>query len=139
MNEQDLKFVADALLALCNEESPKIYNDEQLAQRARANQEQDLSWTLLGAGRDCDALGYRECSTIVHRAKLTARQDQIIQHRINGCSFEQIGTKLGTSKQSVQTAFISAIKKIRRACRVYPYRGLSDVYRWEVRRGASYR
>jgi DNA-directed RNA polymerase sigma subunit (sigma70/sigma32) len=135
--QSNLQFIADALLALCAEDDRPAYTENELERRGRHRMDHDISWTLAALDSARDVLSQRECIAIVERAKLTDRQDRILRHRIAGRSFEHISRLFGTSKQNVQVAFVAALKKIRRACRVYPYSGLSEVYRWEVRRGAS--
>jgi DNA-directed RNA polymerase sigma subunit (sigma70/sigma32) len=137
MNREDYSFIAEALLALCEKDrqSPFV-SERRLEQKIRKDQQQDELALQLARKQPDDALLESECLEIVNLAKLTHRQTHVFHLRLQGHTFDEIGKGAGHSKQGAQSIFIQALKKIVRAFRVYPYTGLSDVYRWEVHRGA---
>jgi hypothetical protein len=112
LSPDDLSFVADALLALCERGSERPWYSEE-------------GMRVLS----------RECHDVFCRAGLTRRQSVVLLQRLEGWTFEEIGRAVGGSKQGAQHVFVQAVKKIARAFRVYPFKGLSEVYRWETRRG----
>jgi hypothetical protein len=135
MTDLDLRFVADALLALCEPEpSAPFYTEPRFELRLKTDQRRapDLA-ARIPPGPDL-ALD-RECRAVIRHAKLTRRQWEVVHMRLAGITFEQIGQLGGHSKQGAQNIFVAALKKIRHAFAVYPYTGLSDVYRSETRRG----
>lgn len=84
-----------------------------------------------------DYLFKREWEAVVERARLTPRQRDVLDQRVLGVTFEEIGKKSKRTKQCAQQIFMQALKKIGRSLHVYPYAGLSEVYRTETRRGVS--
>jgi hypothetical protein len=138
MNPLDLKFVADSLLALCEGE-PRltIYSEAALERKLQISRIRDPVWAMAQLKHPGDVLFEAECREIVSRARLTDRQRDVLVLRVIGVSFDQIGRRFGATRQGAQQVFVQAIKKISRACRVYPYRGLADVYRFETRRGRA--
>ena len=86
-----------------------------------------------------DHLFLTECLAIVERAHLTKRQAEVLSLRLEGYTFEQIGQHRGHTKQGAQRIFMQALKKIRRSVHVYRYRGLGEVYRFEVLRGGFWK
>jgi hypothetical protein len=77
-----------------------------------------------------------ELRNIVHAAKLTKRQYDVIRLRSRGLTFDEIGRLWNRTKQGAQRVFQQAVRKLRRAQRVYPFAGLNEVYRQEIHRGA---
>jgi len=137
MNREDYNFIAEALLALCEKErQAPFYSERRLEQKIRRGEQTDELAMQLARKDPNDALLQSECDEIVNLANLTHRQTHVFQLRLQGHTFDEIGRGAGHTKQGAQSIFIQALKKIVRAFRVYPYTGLSDVYRWEVRRGA---
>jgi hypothetical protein len=51
-------------------------------------------------------------------------------------TFDEIGQLWNRTKQGAQRVFQQAVRKLRRAQRVYPFAGLNEVYRQEIHRGA---
>ena len=137
MNREDYSFIAEALLALCEKDRKAPFvSERRLEQKLRKGEETDEVALQLARKRPDDTLLENECQEIVNMAKLTQRQTRVFRLRLQGHTFDEIGKGAGHSKQGAQSIFIQALKKIVRAFRVYPYSGLSDVYRWEVHRGA---
>lgn len=137
MTREDYAFVADALLTLCaNDKKAPFYTEANYDLQLRKDRKNpplhDRIVGLIGH----DDIERQECRRILDRAALTRRQHDVFSRRIDGQAFESIGRAIGSTKQSAQSTFLAALKKISRAAHVYPYTGLSDVYRQEVRRGA---
>jgi hypothetical protein len=138
MNQEDLKFVAEALMAMCEGEAKTRPLDEKtLDRKLKESRMRDPVWALAQLKAPGDHLFESECREIVSKAALTDRQEAVLSLRVAGIPFEDIGNRFGGTKQGARVVFIQALKKITRACRVYPYRGLSEVYRWETRRGRA--
>ncbi len=141
MTNEQIAFVADSLLALC-EKSPErpCYSDDVMRQKLKLAERREPVYGHLLMGRRDDPLLQDECRDVFEIAKLTERQSIVLHLRLEGYTFEEIGSRRGHSKQGAQNIFIQALKKLTHSFRVYPFRGLSDVYRWEVKRkgaGAS--
>jgi hypothetical protein len=138
MNTEDLSFVADALLALVGEDPANPF-DFYLVPRPRPMTPSKISAFvhLASNRRPADVLLEDECGEILKQAKLTANQAEVLDLRLNGVSFDEIGLRRGATRQGAMRTFLHAVKKIGRVIRVYPYKGLSDVYRHEIRRGLS--
>ncbi len=137
MNTFDLRFVADALLAIVGQDSrapfqyDTVRNYEPKLTSATIHEFVRVSTNC----RPGDALWADECAEIFSQADLTRNQAEVLEMRLLGLSFEQIGKVRRSSRQAAMGVFLQALKKIGRVMRVYPYVGLSDVYRKEIRRG----
>lgn len=131
----DLSFVADALLALClpERDTPFYTEDgfEAKLQRIR-RREADPAGEL--ASRQGDEMLAIECRDVFRRAGLTPRQREVLDLRLEGYTFEEIGFKIRTTKQGAMSVFVQALKKVSRTFRDSPYAGLSEVYRSETKR-----
>ncbi len=132
---EDLSFVADALLALCEREpdAPFFTEDGFEAKMMRIRQRESTSAGELVSGRR-DAMLVIECRDVMRAAGLTPRQREVLDLRLEGFTFEEIGRFGRTTKQGAMSVFIQAIKKVSRTFKAYPYAGLSEVYRSEVKR-----
>lgn len=137
MKTEDLSFVADALLALVGEDPANPFEFD-LAPRPRpmTPSKNSAFIHLASHRRPADVMLEDECGEILKRANLTAIQAEVLDLRLNGVSFDQIGMRRGATRQGAMRTFLHAVKKIGRVIRVYPYTGLSDVYRHEIRRGS---
>lgn len=137
MTTEDLKFVADALLAMCEKPSTRpFYTDEGFrVKQKRADRKEPLYGHLVHLRGD-DPLLKSECAEVLARAHLTPKQAEVLLRRLEGWTFEEIGNSAGHSRQCAQNIFVQALKKIARTFHVYPFRGLSEVYRWETKRGS---
>jgi len=136
MTNHDFAFVADALLALCERDrDAPFFSEEELRLRKLYENQQEVFGTQLPLINGPDWLLRDECLEIYRGAQLTKRQATVLQKRLAGFTFEEIGLRSGHSKQGAQSVFIQAIKKLARSCAVYRYVGLSEVYRRETRRG----
>jgi hypothetical protein len=138
MTQQDLRFVADALIALCEKDAKRPFYGEASfnLKLKKADQREPLVGHLLQPDND-DDLWRDECKSVFDQAKLTQRQYEVLCQRLDGWSFEEIGRCGGHTRQGAQSIFVQALKKIRRAYHVYPFVGISEVYRSEIRRGAK--
>lgn len=90
-------------------------------------------------GKEADELVRSEWAAVIDAARLTQRQLEVLHLRLEGHTFEHIGRLGGHTKQGAQNIFFQAAKKLVRTWMDYPYRGLADVYRQEVRRGTRHR
>jgi hypothetical protein len=135
MDAVDLSFVADALLAMCeSERDAPFYTEngfEAKLQRIRRRETHSASELISGRG---DRMLAVECRDVLKDAGLTPRQWEVLDLRLEGFTFEEIGGFSRTSKQAAMNVFIQALKKVSRTFRAYPYAGLSEVYRSEVKR-----
>ncbi|CAN5516490.1 hypothetical protein BH11ARM1_BH11ARM1_18010 [soil metagenome] len=133
----DINFITSALLSICqpeiNWDLRKKAGETVLSQKDPGQQ----IYTAMLCGKRHDALLATECQTVYDNAKLTPRQASVLQMKLSGYTFEEIGERRGSSKQSSQNIFLQAVKKIARALHVYPYAGLADVYNSETRRGTA--
>ncbi|RYG26361.1 hypothetical protein EON82_03690 [bacterium] len=131
----DLSFVADALLAMCeNERDAPFYTEDGFETKLqRIRRRETTAADELISGR-VDAMLAIECRDVLSAAGLTARQHEVLDLRLEGFTFEEIGGFGRTSKQAAMNVFVQALKKISRTFREYRYAGLSEVYRSEVER-----
>ncbi len=134
MNKDQISFVTDALLSICDGHNDGRSPQPIVTESVDWLEDRQLYQAML-RGKRHDALLANECREVYHRAKLTKRQSKVLEMRLGGWTFEEIGKKRGHSKQGAQHIFLQALKKLARALRVYPYKGLSEVYQDELRRG----
>ena len=85
--------------------------------------------------KEFNFLKHRELKEIYKRARLTHRQCQVVNMRASGYTFDEIGQFFQHTKQGAQRIFTQALRKLHRAFNVYPYVGLGEVYRQELKRG----
>lgn len=136
MKRQDLGFVADALLTLCERDrDAPHYTERSFESKLLVARRREPRLAHLAMGRSAHPLLCSEVEAIIAEANLTDRQKTVCRLRMQGRTFEEIGRLGGHTKQGAQSIFSQAIKKLVRAQDVYPFRGLSEVYRDEVRRG----
>jgi hypothetical protein len=137
MRNDDLSFVADALLALCQPDCDRPYFDDIALQKkiesARRNDSRFVA-RLASKATGGDLLA-SECADILIEARLTCRQLDVFQLRMQGYTFEEIGGRGLNTKQAAQAVFVQALKKLARCYAVYRYEGLHEVYESERRRG----
>jgi hypothetical protein len=136
MTKEDFEFVADALLALCEDERRRpFYSENTFRCKLRREAEKRSLVARLSERFPENDLLRSECMSVFERARLTPRQTEVLADRLEGWTFEEIGRKGGHSKQGAQSIFVQSLRKLTQAFRAYPYRGLSEVYRKEIRRG----
>lgn len=80
-------------------------------------------------------LNVREWRETLRFAGLTDREAATLAQVIRGDSLSGIAVFEGVSRQAVHQRFQRIVEKIRVAYDVYPYAGLADVYRSELKRG----
>lgn len=136
MTREDLEFIADALLSLCEKDRRAPFYSESIfrLKMDKAAKREPLVGHLLRR-KGFDPLLISECRGVLARAALTKRQHEVLNMRLEGRTFEEIGSTSRSTRQGAQRVFSQAIKKLVRSFRVYPYVGLSEVYRRETRRG----
>lgn len=136
MTRDDLSFLADALLALCERDAERpCYSEHGIKVKQRLAAMRDHRYAHCLLPQSADPLLRHECNDVFARASLTDRQANVLLRRLDGWTFEEIGREAGHSKQGAQHIFVQAMKKLTLTFRVYPFKGLSDVYRWETHRG----
>jgi hypothetical protein len=135
LDPETLKTIADTLLSLCAKDPERPFvSDRTLA--ARARREAERAPNLEPRAPDpAKELLREECAEVMKLANLTARQRDTVLLRLEGRTFEEIAQFNGRSKQAAQQVYALALKKLAHAFTVYPFRGLAEVYRSEVRRG----
>jgi len=134
MPRDQLSMLADSLLATCerDRDSP-FYSEECFRLKMLASRRRDPMNAHLAMSRPSDYLLERECEEAIQLAGLTGKQLSVLTARLDGFSFEEIGRACGHSRQGAFSVFCQALKKLTHAFYVYPYTGLSEVYREEVR------
>lgn len=138
MTNEQVAFVADALLALCEKEGDRpYYSEDGMRHKLKLAERREPIYGHLLAGRRADPLLEHEFREVFELARLTERQNEVLRMKLEGFTFEEIGAGRGKTRQGAQRIFVQALKKLSRAFRVYPFRGISDVYRSETRRGLA--
>lgn len=145
---ENLSFVADALLALVGPERDAPYATEAAWERKETRMRRrevgslaDDSPLFASLAEKADGpLLARECAEVISSCGLTPTQRLVLNLRMEGYSFEQIGQMRHTTKQGAMNVFVQGLRKVGRTLRAYPYRGLDEVYRTECRsRARRYR
>ena len=136
-DQADLNMICEALLDMVQRDKERPhYTDRALDRKIGIEHRREPVYASLSKYRGDSVLLQHECEGLCREAKLTARQEKVFRQRLGGMTFEEIGGRGGNrTKQSAQRVFMQALKKIARAYEVYPYIGMSDVYRQETRRG----
>ncbi len=138
MNEKndDLPARADALVARHNprEEFPFFREKNFVVKLRREGSKvgKIKQRTVDPAQRYLNVSEWRETLRL---AGLTARECATLGLVIRGDSLSGIAVAEGVSRQAVHQRFQRIVEKIRLAYDVYPYAGLADVYRSELKRG----
>lgn len=73
------------------------------------------------------------------RANLTPRQRYVCEQYLNGWTLQEIGKRMGVTKQAAGKTLKFALIKLKQAWRNNPFHGLAEVYRSETRRVGSRR
>jgi hypothetical protein len=132
----DISFVADALFALCDT-SQLVPCERRVKTVLMQEVPENLLYQAILLVKGHEPLLEVECREIYTKADLTPLQSKVLEMRLKGWTFEEIGRKRGHTKQGAQNIFVQALKKLARSLRVYPYTGLSEVYQGELRRGLT--
>ncbi|MEI6511730.1 MAG: hypothetical protein WCO51_00445 [bacterium] len=140
MRSEDLSVLADWYINSTqrNREAP-CYTENGFARKLRRSHKQEKSLKinqneLEGATRSLKA---RELDTVISLAKLTSKQYLVFQARRRGESFEEIGKRMGVTKQATKKVFDAARFKVKAAWGLNPYHGLHQIYREEVSRSGK--
>lgn len=80
-----------------------------------------------------------EILCVLERANLTPRQRYVCEQYLDGWTLQEIGNRLGVTKQAAAKTLKFALVKLKQAWRHNPFRGLAEVYRSETRRVGSRR
>ena len=140
LSDEDLDFVADALLALCESDaSAPAYTEATFRYKLRRARAREPVIARRITALSPDPLRLEEVNALILGARLTPVQHECLTLRLDGFTFADVGTLCGTSKQSARTTFVAALAKLRRAWRTYPYAGLAETYRRETGRGRAIR
>ncbi|MFN3730190.1 MAG: hypothetical protein ACK4XJ_10795 [Fimbriimonadaceae bacterium] len=140
MNHEALSAAADALLSACERDrSAPFYTETGYRDKIRHARRRESQLVRRLSLDPRQSLVRQECVAIVGAAGLTPHQREVLTKRWEGATFEEIGLARGHSKQGAMNIYVQAMRKIARASDVYPYRGLSDVYRDELTRGTRAR
>lgn len=110
------------------------YREDSFRRKLDVAHRRESKMTPPDGGQEAVHLLRTQWMEVTEAAGLTARQLQVVQMRLEGRTFEEIGATNGTTKQGAQNVFFQAAKKLVRTWMEYPYRGLDQVYREEVRR-----
>ena len=136
MKMPEVSLLADALLSQVPRDPASPHYTEESFRRKLCNQHRREGSLPLPMERQGALELYRnEWAEVTENACLTDRQAEVVQMRLNGHTFEQIGQEFNHSKQGAQNIFFQATKKLARAWVSNPYRGLPAVYDEECRRG----
>ena len=136
MKMPEISLLADAMLSHVPREADAPHYTEGSFRRKLGNQHRRECALPLPIERQGALDLYRnEWAEVTESARLTDRQAEVVQMRLSGHTFEQIGQTFGHSKQGAQNIFLQAAKKLARAWVTNPYRGLPAVYDQECRRG----
>lgn len=134
MTRKTLERTADALLDLYeNDPDRPTWSEHRLLKRIVCGKARDSQLDPLRRKHPDDPLLRAELDGLVGSAMLSPSQLHLLRSRIAGWAFADIARSRGVTKQAVRNAFLRAIKKIVSASHVYPYKGLSEVYRAETR------
>lgn len=136
MQARQMSDAADALLALIDRdrEAPH-YGESSFRRKLQDSNRRARRLPAPTGGKEANYLLQEEWCEVIESAKLTTRQLEVLALRLEGHTFEQIGDLGGHTKQGAQNIFFQAAKKLVKAWMEYPYRGLHQVFREEVRRG----
>lgn len=131
-HRDDLPTRADALLAAVPKpkDSPFV-NEKYLLRKARRDGHLDPK--VLAPPDLAAPLTFAEVRSVIRSCPLTSRQRFVVLAVLEGQRLDDIGAGVVT-RQAISKTFRQAIKKIRAHWDVYPYSGLADTYRSEIRR-----
>lgn len=119
-------------------QSRPFYSEEALERRIAYNNRRATENGPKSYGNEPHPFRAKELRALIRVAKLTRRQLQVVGLRSKGFTFDEIGRLLRTTKQAAHRICSQALRKLRRASRVYPFVGLNEVYRQEIHRGAMH-
>lgn len=133
MNRRDdLPARADALLAAVPKPKDSPFVNEKYLQR-KSRRDGLLDPKVLAPVDLAAPLTYGEIRAVIRSCPLTSNQRYVVNAVLEGFTVEQIGAGIVT-RQAISKTFRAAIKKIQAHWDVYPYTGLADAYRADIRR-----
>ncbi|MCW5937529.1 MAG: hypothetical protein KIT11_09510 [Fimbriimonadaceae bacterium] len=136
MRAKDISASADALLGqIERDRSAPHYREDSFRRKLEEAHKRESKMPLPAGGKEAHYLITQEWIEVTEAAGLTEGQLEVVRLRLAGNTFEEIGRRRGHTKQGAQNVFFQAAKKLVRAWMDYPYRGLHQVFREEVRRG----
>lgn len=136
MNRLELFLVADRILAdIPRDPASPHYLEETFRKKLQLAEIREPKLRIRQTDPSEAYLIQREWASILRSAGLTARQREVVTLRLEGKTFEEIGRRSGCTKQAILNILRQAGKKIGVHCDVYPYAGLTEVYRAEMKRG----
>src|SRR5687767_14418743 len=107
MIKDDISFVAEALFALC-EPTPRPPRNWQFRPELLPDVPEKLLYQAILLAKGHEPLLEIECREIYNNAHLTPLQSMVLELRLKGWTFEEIGSRRGRSKQSAQNIFVQA-------------------------------
>ena len=132
----DLYVVADRILAeIPRDKQAPHYRDETFRRKLITAQRREIGSESVVQQEPAHALLMAEWDSILHAAKLTPRQREVVEMRIIGMTFESIGEKTACTKQAILNVLQQAAKKISASREQNQLSGLHEVYRSETKRG----
>ncbi len=136
MHKPPLSQIADDILRqVPRDPQAPHYIEDSFRRKLQDADKRESNLALPRARQGALYLYRQEWADITEAACLTRRQHQVVALRLAGHTFEQIGTKYGTTKQGASRVFFQGAKKLAKAWLDYPYRGLPAVYEEETSRG----
>lgn len=136
-NHNETRPHSSGYLAVPTDEQRPFFSDAGLERKIAHNRRKTLANASFFLQAQTDPFKTGELRSILKAAKLTRRQSEVIKLRAKGLTFEEIGKLWNRTKQGAQRVYQQAVRKLKRARRVYPFAGLNEVYRQEIHRGAN--
>ncbi len=133
--DEYLSVLSDMMLGqVQREREAPHYCDEVFRRKERLAQTREAALPMPKVPEPGDEMLRRECAEVIALANLTPAQKEVFLLHFEGHGWEAIGAMRGHSKQGAHRIFKSAAAKLRKTWSNYWYRGLSEVYRSEIRR-----
>lgn len=133
MNTQN--WSADSLLARCAQDKDfPFYTEDNLRRNLNYSIKRAIETNYRCQLDETTNIRNRELRELIRYARLTYRQRDILESRLDGDSYVSIGRRWGFSKQAAQKMYRQAIRKLEWSAQNYPYAGLTEVYRSEKKR-----
>lgn len=136
-NHNETQPEPSGYLAVPSDDERPFFSEAGLERKIAYNRRQTLAYASLINESQNDPFRSGELRNILTAAKLTRRQYEVIKLRARGLTFQEIGRIWNRTKQGAQRVYQQAVRKLKRARRVYPFAGLNEVYRQEIHRGAN--
>ncbi len=131
-SKHDLPARSDALLAAVPKPKDSPFISEKYLRR-KVIRDAQIDPKVIAPPDLAAPLTFAEVRAVLRSCQLTAHQRVVVYQVLEGRTLEEIGAG-HVSRQAIWKTFQAALKKIRSHWDVYPYSGLADVYRSEIRR-----